>query len=153
MAISPWDPPEVTPAEAPGALELARRLIAREASASGLANGPAAATQAACERVYRGLALWLGENGAQALFTRALAQARSAHPPVREISLHPKSERRLDGVTETIQTYGASAVAGGLEAVLTGVLELLGRLLGADIATRLVEQTTPDDDPPNEVSV
>ena len=136
----------MTPADAPAAVELARRLIAREVSASDQADSPAAATQAACERVYRGLGLWLGENGAQALFMRALAQARSAHPPVREISLQAKAERRLDGVTETIQTYGASAVAAGLEAVLAGVLELLGRLLGADIATRLVEQTTPDDD-------
>lgn len=136
----------MTSAEASGALELARRLIAREASASGLANSPAAATEAACEGVYRGLALWLGENGSQALFTRALAQARSAHPPLRAISLHAKSERKLDGVPETIQTYGANAVAAGLEAVLAGVLELLGRLLGAEIATRLVEQTTPDED-------
>ena len=141
----------MTPADPPGAVALARRLIAREASASGLANSPAAASQAACQRVYRGLALWLGENGAQALFMRALVQARSAHPPIREISLQAKSERRLDGVTETIQTYGASAVAAGLEAVLAGVLELLGRLLGADIATRLVEQTTPDDDRDDEV--
>ena len=141
----------MTPADASGALELARRLIAREASASGLADSPVAATQAACERVYRGLALWLGENGAQALFTRALAQARSAHPPVREISLRAKSERRLDGVTEAIQTYGAGAVATGLEAVLMGVLQLLGRLLGAEIATRLVNQTAPDDDRADEV--
>ena len=141
------------PAEAPGALELARRLIAREASASGLASSPAAATQAACERVHRGLALWLGENGAQALFMRALAHARSAHPPVREITFHPRADRRLEGVTETIQTYGAPAVAAGLEAVLAGVLELLGRLLGADIATRLVEQPTPDDDRNDEVPV
>ena len=141
----------MTPAEASGTLELARRLIAREASASGLANSPAAATQAACERVYRGLALWLGENGSQALFTRALAQARSAHAPVREISLRAKSEHRLDGVAEAIQTYGPPAVAAGLEAVLAGVLELLARLLGADIATRLVEQTTPGDDRDDEV--
>lgn len=131
-------------------MELARRLIAREASESDLANNPAAAAQGACERVYRGLSLWLGGNGANALFMRALAQARSAHPAVREISLHAKAER-LDGVTETIQTHGANAAAAGLEAVLTGVLELLGRLLGADIATRLVEQTTPDDDRDDEV--
>lgn len=102
--------------------------------------------------MYRGLSLWLGENGAHALFLRALAQARSAHPATREISLQAKSERRLDGVTETIQSHGAKAVALGLEAVLVAVLELLGRLLGADIATRLVEQTTPDDERDDEVA-
>lgn len=143
----------MTPGEAPRSLELARRLIAREAPASGLVNSPAAAPQAACERVYRGLALWLGENAAQALFMRALAQARSAHAPVREISLQAKSERRLAGVAETIQAYGATAVAAGLEALLAGVLELLGRLLGADIATRLVEQTSADDDRDDEIPV
>ena len=136
----------MTPVDAASPRELARRLIAREASESGPVNNPADAAHRACERVYRGLSLWLGENGAHALFLRALAQARSAHPAVREISLHAKSERRLDGVTEAIQTHGAKTVAAGLEAVLVGVLELLGRLLGADIATRLVVQTAPDDD-------
>ena len=142
----------MAPPEAPSARELARRLIARERSGSGAANA-AAAAQAACERLYRGLALWLGPNGAHALFTRALAQARAAHAAVRDVGLQAKSEARLDGVTESTKTHGAAAVAAGLAAVLEGVLELLARLLGADIAERLVEQSAPDDSGDDDIAV
>ena len=142
----------MAPPEAPSARELARRLIAREGAGSGAANA-AAAAQAACERLYRGLALWLGPNGARALFMRALAQARAAHAAIREVGLRERSETKLDGVTESIKAHGAGPVAAGLVAVLEGVLELLARLLGADIAERLVEQSTPDDARDDDIAV
>lgn len=123
--------------------ELTRRLVAREA-AQGDAPDIAAAAYAACERAYRALSRWLGANGSHALFTRALAQTQAEHLLLRDIRVRTRSESGLEGVTESIQVHGAAAVAAGLESLLVALLELLGRLLGEDMAARLVEQSVPN---------
>ncbi|MDQ3699209.1 MAG: hypothetical protein M3373_14485 [Gemmatimonadota bacterium] len=136
----------------PGARELTRRLVAREAAQGDAPDIAAGAVHAACERAYQALSRWLGANGALALFTRALAQAQAGHPLLRNIRLRTRSEFGLEGVTESIQVHGAAAVAAGLESLLVALLELLGRLVGDDMAARLVEQSVPsyaqDDESP-----
>jgi hypothetical protein len=128
----------------PGVRELTRRLVAREATTGDAPDVAAAAVQAACERTYQTLSRWLGANGSYALFTRALAQAQAEHPLLRDVRFRTQSEPGLEGVTESIQVHGAAAVAAGLESVLVGLIELLGRLVGHDMAARLVEQSVPN---------
>ena len=128
--------------QASGAGELTRRLVARVAAESD-APDAAAVVHVVCERVYQELARWIGANGCQALFTRALAQAQVAHPVLGQIRIGGRSGPALDGVTESIRSHGESAVATGLEALLVALLELLGRLIGDGMAGRLVEQSVP----------
>jgi hypothetical protein len=124
--------------------ELTRRLVAREATQRDAPDAAAAAVQAACERAHQTLSRWLGANGSYALFTRALAQVQVDHPLLRDIRLRSHSEAGLEGVTESIRVHGVAAVAAGLESLLVGLIELLGRLVGDDMAARLIEQSVPN---------
>ena len=126
--------------------ELTRRLIASEAGQdAGAAVDPAAAAHAALERAYRALGRWVGPAGAEALFARALAETRGEHPAIAEVELRLQPDRGLQGIAASVSAHGTDAVAAGLEALLTSVLRLLGRLIGDDMATRLLDQTMRGD--------
>jgi hypothetical protein len=105
----------------------------------GLTAARAAAT--ACDKLYRELSRWVGPDGCHALFTRALAQARIDHPALEQIQLHARSDPYIDGVAEAIMAHGDPATADGLEAMLVHLIELLGRLIGDDMATKLIERS------------
>lgn len=130
--------------ETPTVRQLTRRLIAREAAESDSPDVAVAAAQATGERLYRELARWLGATGCHALFTRALAHARAEHPALAEVSVEHGSAPTLEGVAESVRAHGAAAVAAGLESLLVALLELLGRLIGDDMAARLVEPSAPN---------
>lgn len=121
------------------ARELTGRLVARAAATKGGPAGPAGAVHAACERIYRELSRRLGVTGSDALFARALAQAKSEHLALEEVEIRRNSEPTFEGVTAAVQTHGAPAVVAGLETVLERLIELLGRLVGDDMVVRLVE--------------
>jgi len=116
--------------------ELTRRLIASEAAQ---APDPAAAAHAALERVFRSLSRWVGPAGAHALFARALTETSVTHPAVGALELRGQPEMGLSGLAASIATHGTDATAAGLEATLTAALGLLGRLVGDDVVTRLVD--------------
>jgi len=58
-----------------------------------------------------------------------------------EIQLHARSDPYIDGVAETIIARGDPATAADLEAMLVHLIELLGRLIGDDMATKLIERS------------
>jgi hypothetical protein len=99
-----------------------------------------------CTDLYRGLSRWVGPDGCHALFTRALAEAQSELGTLGQIKLRPRTDPYIDGVEATIESRGDAATADALEAVLVHVIELLGRLIGDDMATRLIERsmTSPE---------
>ena len=131
------------PPATPSAREVAHRLIARDAVASDVPDGAAVSARLACERICRDLSRWLGAAGCDALFARALADSRAVHPLLDRIRIGARSESGLEGVEEAVRADGAAAVAAALEAVLVAMIELLGRLIGSDMALRLLEQHTP----------
>lgn len=133
--------------ETPGTRDLLRRLIGRDAARSDPPDRAVAAAHDACERVHRELGRWLGVQGCHALFTRALAQARVAHPVLGGLRLRAGSEPALDGVCEIVAAHDAVAAAAALEALLAALLALLGRLVGDDMATRLVAGSLPEPAP------
>lgn len=100
-------------------------------------------------RVYHGLARWLGPSGADALFARALANVRRDAGPATELRLRTQPEWGLELGADSMQRYGAPAVAATLEALLIDVLELLGRLIGDDMTARIMEQSLSDQAPRN----
>lgn len=47
----------------------------------------------------------------------------------------------MGGVPETITAHGDAATAEALESMLVHLVELLGRLIGDDMATKLIERS------------
>jgi hypothetical protein len=75
------------------------------------------------------------------LCTRALAEARREYPALADIQLRARSQPYVDGVAETIMAHGDAATAEALESMLVHLVELLGRLIGDDMATKLIERS------------
>ena len=122
------------------ARQIARRLIkSRQPERKG-SDGRARATAVACDDLYLELSRWVGLDGCHALFTRALAEARTESGALDQIQLRPGSEPYLDGVAESM-SRGEAATAEALESMLVHVVELLGRLIGDDMATKLIERS------------
>ncbi|HET6760522.1 MAG TPA: hypothetical protein VFH13_00400 [Gemmatimonadaceae bacterium] len=125
--------------------EVARRLIAAPSSTGDGADSSFAAASRICDHLYRDLSRWIGSDGCHALFARALARTQSSHPALRDIRLGGGSDSCLEGVAESGKVHGANAVAEGLEAMLVALIELLGRLIGDDMASKLIEQSVARD--------
>jgi signal transduction histidine kinase len=122
------------------ARELTRRLIEPAVGHRSDAEEIALAVHAACERTYRDLTRRLGPIGSRALLARALSHAEEAHPLLRTIRIGRRLVPSLDGAAEAIGDYGAPAVTAAFEHTLETLLALLGRLIGEDMAARLVAQ-------------
>ncbi|MGQ0712154.1 MAG: hypothetical protein ACT4PJ_00325 [Gemmatimonadaceae bacterium] len=131
--------------QASTARELTRRLIAREVSAGDAPDAFAEAAFRASERVDRELSRWVGSTGSLALINRALAEASHQHPVLREMRLDTRSATGVEAVAESVRTHGAAVTADGLESFLVALVGLLGRLIGDDLATAVVEQSASND--------
>ena len=127
------------------ARQIARRLIDSRQSHGKAADSDARAAAAASEDLYRELSRWVGRDGSHALFTRALAQARLDYATLDRVQLRPRSEPYLDGVAESIMSSGGAAIAEALESMLVHLVELLGRLIGDDMAAKLIERSMAAD--------
>jgi hypothetical protein len=140
--MKPADPvrDRLSPDKQP-ARQIARRLIeSRQPEGKG-ADSRSRAAAAACEDLYRNLSRWVGTDGCHALFTRALAEARTEYTALDQLQLRPRSEPYVDGVAEAIMAHGDPAIAEGIESMLIRLVELLGRLIGDDMATKLINQS------------
>lgn len=123
----------------PPARQLARRLVDR-GRAEGDTPPDSADLAAALDRLYLDLAVWVGFDGCHTLFTRALAEAREERPLLGTIELHARATPYLEGVAKTSEQHGARETAEALESVLVILIELLGRLIGDDMARNLIER-------------
>ena len=123
------------------ARQIARGLIESRHSQREADSGRATAVGVACDDLYQGLSRWVGPDGCHALFTRALAQARGDAATLEHVRLRPGASPYVDGVTESIRAHDDSSVAQALESMLVHLVELLERLIGADMATKLIERS------------
>ena len=121
------------------ARQFALRLLKSGDSTHAASAGDAA--RAACDNLYWELSRWLGFDGCHALFARALAQARVEHPALSSITLRVRSDPYVEGVSASIAANGDDRVAAALEAMLIDVVDLLGRIIGDDMAAKLIEQS------------
>lgn len=129
-------------------------FVSRMAARDGPIPDPAAAALL-LDGVAHSLARWFGPFGCHALLTRALAHARLAHPGLTALRVRSALTPVLDGVAETAQTYGSTATTDGVTAVITGVVDLVGSVIGDDMALQLLERHTdgpPVDGPPGVAS-
>jgi hypothetical protein len=127
--------PDLTPSR-----QLAQRLIDAGRANADSSSDRALFAAVALDQLYQDLARWVGFDGCHALFTRSLTQARDEHPFLDRIQLHARSSPYIMGVTETIAEHGSVKTSEALEAMLVILIELLGRLIGEDMATNLIER-------------
>lgn len=122
------------------AVAFARRLLERERAGDGSDAGLAGALDRSCSLITVGLSRWFGLYGTRALVTRALATARKQHPSLAGVGVSDSD--CLDGVRASAQAHGSAAVAEGIVSTIAGLVGLLGRLIGDDLAISLLEQST-----------
>jgi hypothetical protein len=121
--------------------ETARRLIDSRRAEQSEPNGRARTVAIVCDALNRELSRWVGPDGCHAVFTRAIAQARTESAALDKIQLRPGADPYVDGVEESIRSHGDAATADALESLLVNVIELLGRLVGDSMATKLIERS------------
>ena len=112
--------------------QIVRRLIG---------GGDTAACGAACDDLYRDLSRWVGPDGCHALFKRALAETRATHPALERLQLRAHSDPYIEGVADALAEHGEAAAADAFESLLFSLVELLGRLIGDDMASKLIERS------------
>lgn len=125
------------------ARELASQLLTRE-TPTPLGADTTAAADRVCRRVSNDLARWIGSDGCRALFARALAAAQAGgnHPVLETVRISSGSVYCLDGLTEGALRHGVAAATEGAAAVLSALIELLGRLIGDDMVLSLLDVNT-----------
>jgi hypothetical protein len=128
----------------PGARALAVQLLASAGPAPPTAHDapdPLAASMRLGRQLAAELSRWLGPFGYHALLTRALADARVDHPALRGVHVGAPPAPELAGLADAARTHGADAAVEGVEAVLASLIDLLGRLIGDDLAATLIDRT------------
>lgn len=124
---------------------LIEQLLQRAGALRAAADGPSAVATA--DALFRALATELsrsfGPYGYHALLVRALAQTRAEHPALAGVQVRSVPEPSLDGLAEGVQRHGPAAATAGVAAVLTTLVALLGRVIGDELAQRLVAQALP----------
>jgi hypothetical protein len=131
----------------------AQRLIARELSQPSTAGGPdvsevAAAGERLLARVTMGLARSFGPYGAHALLSRSLIRAQASHPVLTNATLATvpaagltHTDGRPSNIVGLPATTSATDAMQGVTAWLTHLADLLGGLIGDDLAATLLEQS------------
>jgi len=128
----------------PTSLQIARRLLAREGPGS--KDKPemvGAALQRSCLRVSESLRDSMGEDGRNALLVRALARTEADHPALKNVVRINEGSIHLDGVVASVEAHGVAAVTAAIEALLAALTDLLARLIGEDMAVRLIDPDAP----------
>ena len=127
----------------------AERLWAQVAGDTILPEDLIAPAERICAQLRTGLSRWIGADGHSALLDRAISQTRAAHPVLDRLVC-------TAGNSPTTRTaaraYGAAEVAAGMVALVSAVTELLGRIIGEEMAVRLVEQVGAPN-PPEVVNI
>lgn len=90
-----------------------------------------------CVHLRIGLGRWVGTDGYRALLERALSQTRKDHPVLDSLSCHGGEGSLARG---SLRAQDAGEVAAGMIALVTALIDLLGRIIGQAMAINLVEQ-------------
>jgi hypothetical protein len=131
----------------PAARSAAIRLLARGRAAAEAQEGspdPLAIAEMVGRQLASTLSRWFGPYGYHALLSRALAVALPTHPALGAVRVHSPTDPILVGLAEAATIHGTEATLEGVTTVLAAIAELLGRLIGDDLAMNLMEQAVPD---------
>lgn len=127
------------PPRRPGSTPSPRSKSRTEAQSPEEQRRAAEALQLLCTRVTDNLRDTMGVEGSTALVARAIARTEGAHPCLALIERRDGREIHLDGVAAALETHGHAAVDAAITALLTTLVEILGRLIGEDMAMRIID--------------
>jgi hypothetical protein len=132
-------------AQSPASLQLARRILARDADQvrDGAPEKVGAALKRTCLRVSENLRDAMGEAGWTALLARALARTEADHPVLQSIRRQNEGDIDLDAVVAGVEVQGVASLTAAFEALFAALIEILGRLIGEDMAMRLIDHDAP----------
>ncbi len=119
------------------ATEAARQFWAHDGLEAGAPEEMAAAAERGCARLRAVLTRWIGSEGYRALVDRALEQARAEHPALAGLQCQAGD---IQGVAAAVGVHSAAEVREGILALVALLIDLLSRLIGEEMATRLMEQ-------------
>ncbi|MDB4877931.1 MAG: hypothetical protein JWM41_4377 [Gemmatimonadetes bacterium] len=132
----------MTSAPSPVARDTARRLLAREVAGAGEPESAGLAMQALCTRITENLRRSVGDDGYNALLVRVLGPTDEADPVLLALrSSHAVGS--LDAVVAGVASHGVPTVTAALEALLARLLDVLGSLVGPDMALSLLDLDGP----------
>lgn len=85
-----------------------------------------------------GISRWIGAEGYRILLDRALLETRMRHPVLAELRCNGDNDV---GTIEAARVYGTPQVEEAFVALVGLMVDRLGRVLGDEMARRLVEQS------------
>ena len=136
--------PRVTGAAGSWEQRIAREWLARESVDHGTPVDPAIAGERMLSRLHDHLAGVLGPDGSHAVFARALDRARLDQPLLADVRIPLLAGERIIQAVAPRRPEDQTAITEACIALMTGVLALLTRLIGADMVDRIIEQAWPD---------
>ena len=89
--------------------------------------------------VFANLRGALGDDGCTALASRAFVRSEWEHPPVAAVRGATDCEIHLADIVAAMEAHGSQATARALEAVLIKLSEILGRIIGEDMAIGIMD--------------
>ena len=124
----------------PSMRDLARRLLAMEASSETPTDAHVHEAVRVCEKLRNSLVRFAGSDGLMALLRRALALARSEVPSLKNMTVN------VDGRLEDVEEAGAAKNLTTEEAaaIIGHLLGLLATFIGEPLTLRLVRESWPD---------
>lgn len=128
----------MTPVDPSGAASLSRRQWARISSAARTEEEVARAAERLALQLHSGLSPWIGVEGYQVLLERARREVLPDHPVLANVSAVSGD---AVGTVSAVRDHGPEAVSEGMVALVACVIELLGRIIGVEMAFRLVEHS------------
>jgi hypothetical protein len=131
--------------QVPGSSRVARRILDREAIPSGDAAQAvvAEALHRVCARTLANLRDAMGGAGCDALMARALSRATAAYPVLKDMWRRSTADVRVEDLQATIEAHGAATTVAAVEALLVALIDILSRLIGEDMAIRLIDHDVP----------
>lgn len=96
----------------------------------------AVAADRMCVQLRAGLGRWIGDAGYRSLFERALRVTRTDHPALANLTFDAGDQV---ATSAEVREHGTPEIAAGMIALVGTVIQLLGRIIGEQMALRLVE--------------
>jgi hypothetical protein len=144
MASSASRAADSSPPIPPLSEKLARRLLRSEAGDHLGAEEPAVVAAAAYTRLRAHLAVFLGEQGFDALWRRAVQFARREFHAWHDAAGEETSPTLPPGLHGAVRGSDAAEAYARLIAAFASFIALLFTFIGEDLAVRLIYQAWPD---------
>ena len=121
--------------------DLARRLLALEATCDAAAYSHAHEAVRVCDKLRISLIRFAGADGFKALIGRALVLARAEAPALENVTLYP--DGRLNGIEKLVASAETNEMESAI-AIIAHLLSLLATFIGEPFTLRLVREVWPE---------